>query len=72
MKAAAVGVATVAIVGAVAAVTIFLLREDEISQPAIMLQVPAQIGDSDPLQFEPDRTEECSVREVGGSEAFGD
>jgi hypothetical protein len=58
VKAAAIGVATVAIAGAVAAVAILLLREDEISEPAIVLQLPAQIGDSDPLRFEPGRTEE--------------
>lgn len=58
MKVAAIGIAGVALAGTVAAVTLFLIREDETPKPAIELRLPAQIAQPDPLLFEPDRTEE--------------
>ena len=57
MKVVAIGIASVA-VAAVTAVTVFLLRQEKTAEPAITLQLPAQIAHPDPLQFEPGRTEE--------------
>jgi len=45
-------------VGAVAAATVVFLRQDETPEPAIALDVPAQIAHPDPLRFEPGRAEE--------------
>ena len=58
MKVVAIGIASVAVVGAVTAVTVFLLRQEKTAEPAITLQLPVQIAHPDPLQFEPGRTEE--------------
>jgi hypothetical protein len=57
VKVAAIGIAGVAVAGAVAAVTVFFLRQDETPEPAIALELPAQIAHPDPLRFEPGRTE---------------
>ena len=57
MKLAATGITFVALVGAAAAVTILLLREETAPKPVIALDVPAQIARPDPLRFEPGRTE---------------
>jgi hypothetical protein len=58
VKLAAIGIAGVAVAGAAAAVTVFLLRQDKTLEPAIALDVPAQIAHPDPLRFEPGRTDE--------------
>jgi Transglycosylase SLT domain len=58
VKVAAIGIAGVVVVGAAVAVTVFLMRQDETSELAISLQLPAQIADPDPLRFEPGRTGE--------------
>ena len=58
MKVAAIGIAGVVVVGAAVAVTVFLMRQNETSELAISLQLPAQIADPDPLRFEPGRTGE--------------
>ncbi len=58
MKVVAIGIASVAVAGAVIAVTVFLLRQEKTAAPAITLQLPVQIAHPDPLQFEPGRTEE--------------
>ena len=58
MKVVAIGIASVAVAGAVTAVTVFLLRQEKTAEPAITLQLPVQIAHPDPLQFEPGRTEE--------------
>ena len=58
MKIASIAIAAVALVGAVAAATVVFLRQDETPEPAIALDVPAQIAHPDPLRFEPGRTEE--------------
>ena len=53
-----IGIASVAVAGAVTAVAVFLLRQEKTAEPAITLQLPVQIAHPDPLQFEPGRTEE--------------
>jgi hypothetical protein len=58
VKIAAIGIAGLVAAGAVIAVTVFSLRQDETSEPAIALGLPAQIAHPDPLRFEPGRTEE--------------
>ena len=58
VKIAVIGIASVAVVGAMSAVTFFLLRPDKTAEPAIALQAPAQIARPDPLRFEPGRTED--------------
>lgn len=58
MKVVAIGIASVAVAGAVTAVAVFLLRQEKTAEPAITLQLPVQIAHPDPLQFEPGRTEE--------------
>jgi hypothetical protein len=58
VKVAAIGIAGVAVAGAVTAVTLFLLRQDTRPEPAIELQLPAQVAHPDPLGFEPGLTEE--------------
>ena len=58
MKVVAIGIASVAVAGAVTAVTVFLLRQEKTAEPAITLQLPVQIAHPDPLQFEPVETEE--------------
>jgi hypothetical protein len=58
VKVVTIGIASVAVAGAVIAVTVFLLRQEKTAAPAITLQLPVQIAHPDPLQFEPGRTEE--------------
>jgi len=58
VKVVAIGIASVAVAGAVTAVTVFLLRQEKSAGPVITLQLPVQIAHPDPLQFEPGRTEE--------------
>ena len=58
MKLAAIGIAGVAVAVAVTALTVFLLRQDKTPEPAIELQLPAQVASPDPLRFEPGLTEE--------------
>jgi Transglycosylase SLT domain len=58
VKIAAIGIAAVAVACAVTAVTVFSLRKDKTPEPAIALDLPAQIAHPDPLRFEPGRTEE--------------
>jgi hypothetical protein len=58
VKIAAIGIAGLVAAGAVTAVTVFSLRQDETPEPAIALDLPAQIAHPDPLRFEPGRTEE--------------
>ena len=41
-----------------AGVAVVFLRQDETPEPAIALEVPAQIARPDPLRFEPGRTED--------------
>ena len=53
-----IGIASVAVAGAVTAVAVFLLRQEKTAEPAITLQSPVQIAHPDPLEFEPGRTEE--------------
>ena len=58
MKVAAIVIAGVAVAGAAAVVTVFLLRQDTTPEPAIALELPAQIALPDPLRFEPGRTDD--------------
>jgi hypothetical protein len=58
VKVAAIGIAGVAVAAAVTALTVFLLRQEKAPEPAIELQLPAQIAHPDPLRFEPGLTEE--------------
>jgi hypothetical protein len=58
VKVAAIGIAGVAVAAAVTALTVFVLRQDKTPEPAIELQLPAQIAHPDPLRFEPGITEE--------------
>ncbi|HSF60285.1 MAG TPA: transglycosylase SLT domain-containing protein [Gaiellaceae bacterium] len=58
MKVAAIGIAGVAVAAVVTALTVFILRQDTTPEPAIELQLPAQIARPDPLRFEPGLTEE--------------
>jgi Transglycosylase SLT domain len=58
VKVVKIGIASVAVAGAVIAVTVFLLRQEKTAEPAITLQLPVQIAHPDPLQFEPGRSEE--------------
>jgi hypothetical protein len=58
VKVVTIGIASVAVAGAVTAVTVFLLRQEKTAAPAITLQLPVQIAHPDPLQFESGRTEE--------------
>ena len=53
-----IGIASVAVAGAVTAVAVFLLRQEKTAEPAITLQLPVQIAHPDPLEFEPGRTKE--------------
>ena len=66
VKIAVIGIASVAVVGAMSAVTFFLLRPDKTAEPAIALQAPAQIARPDPLRFEPGRTEDYERRPPSG------
>ena len=58
MKVAAIGILFIAVLAAVIAATVLLARRDKVPEPAIELQLPAQIARPDPLDYEPSRTEE--------------
>jgi Transglycosylase SLT domain len=57
VRLAAIGI-VVAVVAAVIAATVLITTRDKVSEPAIALELPAQITRPDPLRFEPGRTEE--------------
>ena len=67
VKIAVIGIASVAVVGAVSAATFFLVRPDKTAEPAIALRLPAQIAHPDPLRFEPGRTEDYEQAAAFGS-----
>ena len=58
MKIAAIGIFVIAASAAVIAAAVLVTRNDEAPQPEIALELPAQIGRPDPLDYEPGRTEE--------------
>jgi hypothetical protein len=66
LKVATIGIAGLLAVGAVAVLTLFVLRPGTGSEPPIGLELPAQIARPDPLRFEPGRT-----REYEEAAAFG-
>src|SRR5262245_15024521 len=58
VKVAAIVIAVVLVAGAATAGAVVFLRQDEPSEPAIALQLPAQIAHPDPLRFQQGRTED--------------
>jgi hypothetical protein len=57
VKLAVIGI-VVAVLAALIAATVLITTRDKVSEPAIALELPAQIMRSDPLRFEPGRTDD--------------